>query len=69
MGLDARVVFFAFVCPFVLCCCFRFRKNQVISFLRSEESRGEETRRPIDLQTDSTKSMTGGQASSCPSTP
>ena len=70
MGLDARLVSFAFACLPVLCCSyFLLQKNQVITiFLRPEEIMGGEKKtngRQMDTRANSTKNITGGQASSC----
>ena len=72
MGLDARLVSFAFVCLpvlFLFCFVFYYRKNQVITIFLQAEEICKERRRPMETRTKSMKRITGRQASSCLSIP
>ena len=69
MGLDARLVSFAFVCLSIsFCFYFLLQKLQVMIIFCDLKKTWEERKRPLETRTMSMKSITGGQACSCPST-
>ena len=70
LGLDARFVSCAFACLPVLCLfIFLLQKKSGDHFFCELKKIWEERRKSMETQTKSTKSVTGGQASFCPSTP